>query len=709
MKRALLLVLLAIPTPTLAGPTRVFRVTTYKEFDEGEARGTQIDSVGEVRTGVDSARVDLGELLAYSSARVDGTLYIGTGDQADVWAQRGKDRPRKIAKLDGVLVAALARAKGGRLFASTLPSGKIFVIDELGEKVPRVRELAKLDAEHVWALSWDEEKHTLYAATGPAGKLFALDVDLDRGTAKPRLLWSSGEKQLLSMVRAEDGSLLVGSADSAILYRVTPHGNGADVRVVHDFDGDEVRAIWRDRASTYVAVNDFKGAGLPMLSALSSKSARTPAQAASGQSASSSLGVSLSLSLPASRDRKGKGAVYRVDDDGRLEELHSLSDGYFTALAKDADGTLWAASGSNGRVYQLRADHTVATVLDLPERQVLFLDLGGAPVLGTGDAAALYHLGGTPKEALYLSKVLDAQFTARWGRVCALGTGVELSTRSGNTQKPDATWTSWQPLEKPETRTDEASGRVQSPTGRFLQVRCKLSPKGVLRELDAYYLPQNQRPRVTEITTGDDGKSTRKKLVTLEPQISVRAHSSIVPLRWKTENPDEDELVYRVYFREENDPNWRLLGGPSPLTKAEYDWSTEGLPDGRYLVRVVASDERANPREVALDSALTSSPILVDNRKPEILGLEVVYPKGQGAQATGRVKDLSSRVTELAWALDGGEWQVLGSKDGLLDDLEEAFSLKLPTGLASGNHTIAIRAADSTDNVGAAQLVFKTR
>ena len=706
MKRALVAALLALCVPALAGPTRVFRITSYKELDEGEARGTQIDSLGEVRTGVDSKRMDLGELLAYSAARVDGTLYVGTGDLGEVWAARGQDKPRKVAKLDGVLVAAMVPAKNGRLFASTLPSGKVFLLDKLSDKNPRVREIAKLDADHVWALSWDEERHTLYAATGPAGKLFALDVDVDKGSAKSRLLWSSGEKQLLSMVRGEDGSLLVGSADSAILYRVTPHAGGADVRVVHDFDGDEIRALWREKGTTYVAVNDFKGAGLPMLTALQSKSTRTPAIAAAGPMPPA-LGTT--LSLPASRERKGKGAVFRIDDDGRVDELHSLPDGYFTALAKDPDGTLWAASGSNGRVYQIRADHTVATVLDLPERQVLFLELGADAVLGTGDAAALYHLGGTPKEALYLSKVLDAQFAARWGRVSALGTSLELSTRSGNTQKPDATWTSWQGLDKPVTRDDETSGRVQSVAGRFLQIRARLSGKSVLRELAAYYLPQNQRPRVTAVTAGEESKGSRKKLVTLDPQTSAHAHTSIVGLRWKVENPDDDELVYRTYFREKSDPNWRQLGGDRPLTKPEYEWSTDGLPDGTYFVRVVASDERANSREQTLDSALTSSPILVDNRKPEIVGLEVVYPKGQAAQASGRAKDLASPITELAYALDGGEWQVLGAKDGVLDDLEESFSLKLPTNLLPGNHTLAIRAADSTDNVGAAQIVFKSR
>ena len=55
----------------------------------------------------------------------------------------------------------------------------------------------------------------------------------------------------------------------------------------------------------------------------------------------------------------------------------------------------------------------------------------------------------------------------------------------------------------------------------------------------------------------------------------------------------------------------------------ELDWNTEAIPDGNYLVRVVASDERSNPREDALDAELVSPPYLVDNRRPEVVGLAV--------------------------------------------------------------------------------------
>src|SRR5204863_6727414 len=97
---------------------------------------------------------------------------------------------------------------------------------------------------------------------------------------------------------------------------------------------------------------------------------------------------------------------------------------------------------------------------------------------------------------------------------------------------------------------------------------------------------------------------------------AARAHSAIAKLRFKVENPDGDELVYRLAFRLDGETIWRPLGGPDPLAKPEYDWNTESVPDGLYVVRVIASDERANPRERALEATWESPPILIDNRKP---------------------------------------------------------------------------------------------
>src|ERR1017187_8917016 len=112
----------------------------------------------------------------------------------------------------------------------------------------------------------------------------------------------------------------------------------------------------------------------------------------------------------------------------------------------------------------------------------------------------------------------------------------------------------------------------------------------VLKGISIYYAPHNQRARITEVYLGDaptlsvpaaGGTAT----VAVPSAASARAHASTLKLRWKVENPDNDELIYKLWFRQEGDSVWRALGGPDPLGKPEYDWSTDSVPDGRYATR----------------------------------------------------------------------------------------------------------------------------
>ncbi|HZS42273.1 MAG TPA: PQQ-binding-like beta-propeller repeat protein [Polyangia bacterium] len=700
MRKLLPAVLVCVALATAhAVTTRTWRLTNYKDFEEGEATGVLLSSLGEASSGFGASRVEIGEAVVYSSvAAPDGTIYVGTGDQGAIYAY-AKGKARKLAKLDAVLVTSLAIGPGGTLYAGVMPGGRVFAVEKDG----RTKEVAKLDAEHVWALAYDEGRQTLYAATGPNGRLFSIDL---KGPDRPlasrvKLVYDTGEKHLLSLVRGDDGALYAGSADQAILYKIVPDPAGAKITALHDFEGEEVRAIARRGPTLYVAVNAFQKSGSASLDSSGplaprgTKMVLPPAPAI----------ASAPSSLP-SRDRKGKGAVYRVDPDGRVEQLHALAEGYFTALHVDADGNVYAAAGSNGRVYLIRPDRTVITAFDLPERQVLTMSLDGPPdarVLGTGDAGALYQLSSDPpRDAHYLTKVFDAQFPARWGNLRWSGLGaLALQTRSGNTSKPDKTWSAWQGPSRSEKLGDGGGGKIGSPDGRYLQVRVNFAaPHTVLRDLTVYYLPQNQRPRVTELTVGDE--ATQKRV-----PISLRAgkpRSPVVKLRWKVENPDDDELIYRLYFREESEVNWKPLGGPEPITRAEYDWNTESIPDGNYVVKVVASDERANPREEALEHSLTSSPFLVDNRKPELADVKVAYPF-----ASGRARDSFSAISELAFSVDGGEWQPVAPRDGIFDETAEDFSFKLPSGLQAGAHSLAVRAVDAADNVGAVQITFRVK
>jgi sugar lactone lactonase YvrE len=690
-------VLAGATAPVYAVTTRSFRLTSYKDFDEGEAHGVVVSSLGEVASGMGSTRLDLPESAVYSSVVApDGTTYLGTGDQGAIYVYR-KGKVEKLVSLEGVLVASLALGPPGTLFAGVMPGGRVYAIDTTGKEA-KARELAKLDAEHVWGLAYDDGRRTLYAATGPKGQLFAIDAKSPEQPyvgSRARVLVDTGEKHLLAMTRGDDGALYVGTADQALLFRVVPEGVGAKLSAIHDFEGEEVRAIARRGGTLYVAVNEFT-----RTSATSTSSSTGP-NAPKGTKIVVPITTSTTSSTSSSRDRKGKGAVYRVDPDGRVEQLHAVADSYFTALHVEADGGVYAATGANGKVYLIKPDRTVLTAFDLAERQVLTMGFGpvGDRLLGTGDAGALYKVSGEPpKDAHYLSKVFDAQFVARFGNVRYSGTGaLTVQTRTGNTAKPDKTWSAWTPVAATGTN---GVGRVASPEARYVQVRVGFGKATTLRDLTVYFHPQNQRPRVTEISVGEDPSG--KKQVTLAARQKPR--SPIVKVKWKVENPDEDEIVYRLFYREEGESNWKPLGGPEPLTSTSFDWNTEPFPDGNYVLRVVASDERANPKEQALEHALVSSPYLIDNKKPELQDVQVAYP-----EVRGRARDSFSPVTELAYSVDGGDWTPFAPKDGVFDDPSEEFAFKLPPGLSAGAHSVAIRAVDAADNVGATQVTFRVK
>jgi len=701
-RRALFLALpLALLSPLAARAgapsTKSFHQASAKDFEDGEAEGSMVLPTGEVVPGMRATRVAADAAFVWCSAlsRDGQVAYFGSGDEGKIYAvdvKGGGDRARRVADLDAAWVTALAVRPDGTLLAGTTPGGRVYTVDP---KSGAAHELATVPADHVWALVHDDKRGVTYVASGSPGKIFAIDEKGGKGRA--REIWDSGDKHVVSLIQLDEKHLAAGTSEDAILYRV---GLDGSAEALHDFEAEEVRALARVGDAVVVAVNDFERAsGTTQPGPTPAKGTRVTV-APSGSPASAGA-------LPRPGQRKSKAALYRLERDGRIEQIFSVGDGYFTALATDGDGAggsdVYVATGTQGRVYRVSPDRTAALAIDLPERQALtLLRAGGTFLVGTGDVGAVYRAhqasGG---EATYLSHVLDAEYPARWGLFRWHGSrDLIVETRSGNTSKPSAGWSGFQRRDATHQTAQGGSGHLASPSARYVQYRVTLGAsdaKSRLDEVTLYYLPQNQRARVTELTLADSAASGAPAAGTTAP----RVQSSVLKLRWKVENPDSDELVYRLAFREQNEAVWRPLAGPDPLAKPEYDWNTDGLPDGTYIVRVVTSDERAQPRDRALESTFLSQPLLVDNRKPEVTGLAVRYP-----YVSGRARDQESPITSLEYAVDGGEWRELAPTDGLCDDLTETFTLRLPA-LPPGPHAVTVRAWDSADNVGAAAATVR--
>ncbi|HVR60354.1 MAG TPA: hypothetical protein VMU50_00570, partial [Polyangia bacterium] len=366
-QRTLLLVgvVLAVPAIAMAGGTKVFRHTTAKDFEEGEATGSLILPTGEVAVGMTSARVAVDATFVWCAAlsRDGATAYFGTGDNGRIFALDVRDGgrngkgARKVVELEAAWVTSLAVRADGMLLAGATPGGRVFLVDP---RSGSARELAKLPAEHVWSLAHDSASGTTYVGTGSPGKIFAITSD---GKGKPRMLWDAGDKHVVSLLRAPDGRLLAGTSEEGILFRVSLDGKA---EALHDFEAEEVRAIARDGDALFVAVNDFEKAATP--TPPGPTAAKGTRVAVSGAGTPASAGA-----LPRPGQRKAKAGLYRLDADGRIEQIFATGDGYFTALLPDTAGGVYVATGSQGKVYHVARDRTASLAIDLPERQALAL------------------------------------------------------------------------------------------------------------------------------------------------------------------------------------------------------------------------------------------------------------------------------------------------------------------------------------------------
>src|SRR4029079_2922011 len=117
------------------------------------------------------------------------------------------------------------------------------------------------------------------------------------------------------------------------------------------------------------------------------------------------------------------------------------------------------------------------------ERQALtVLRAGNGFLVGTGDVGGIYRAApAAPRQATYLSRVLDGEYRSRWGLFRWHGAHVSIESRAGNTAKRAATWTTVVPREKPHPTPEGGVGQVASPPARYVQYRATFgAPEGRL-------------------------------------------------------------------------------------------------------------------------------------------------------------------------------------------------------------------------------------
>jgi hypothetical protein len=164
-------------------------------------------------------------------------------------------------------------------------------------------------------------------------------------------------------------------------------------------------------------------------------------------------------------------------------------------------------------------------------------------------------------------------------------------------------------------------------------------------------------------------------------------------LRWTAADPNEDPLVYDLYFRPAEAPEsaaWMKVA--TDLEEDHYSFDATVLADGSYRFRLVASDRNANDPDTALSAERISEPVVIDHTPPALVSVE-----RDGKRLRVVVRDAASPIREAVYSIDAGAWKPARAADGLLDALTE--TLLIDAGEAGEGALLTLRVTDAAYNV----------
>ncbi len=171
--------------------------------------------------------------------------------------------------------------------------------------------------------------------------------------------------------------------------------------------------------------------------------------------------------------------------------------------------------------------------------------------------------------------------------------------------------------------------------------------------------------------------------------------------RWLAGDENGDTLQFKVEIRGVNETAWKPLR--DKVRERYLSWDSTSYPDGKYVLRVTASDAPSNTPQESLTGSRESDPFLIDNTPPEITWST---PAQGGAAAQFHAKDALSILGKAEYSINGGDWTVIEPTTRLTDSNELDYRIALAN-RPSGEVTLAVRVEDAYGNQATAKTVLK--
>ncbi|HEX6622689.1 MAG TPA: hypothetical protein VF064_03200, partial [Pyrinomonadaceae bacterium] len=442
----------------------------------------------------------------------------------------------------------------------------------------------------------------------------------------------------------------------------------------------------------------------------------------SGQPAQ--LGVQPTPARSRNELQNARSAVFRIMPDGGTDVLWSSPTVTAFAVAASPQGGVLVGTSDKGRIYSVTDDGRDTLLVQSSEDQISAFVVRGRDVFAaSSNQGKLFRFAAdSVGEGTYESPVRDARFVASWGRIRWRGRGaVELQTRTGNTERPDMTWSEWSAPYR-----DAAGAAISSPRARFIQWRAVLKSAtggdARVEDVSVAYLPRNVAPEILSVQVLPVGISLLPAVqIQVDPNLEASGldpslfgapvqipprrafQRGAVSLQWQAEDRNGDPLEYAVHYRAVGETTFHLL----KENMRENFFSVDGaaLGDGRYVFKVVATDAPENALGQALTGERLSEPVDVDNKPPVVSEGASALAQG-GATVTFEVDDGGGIIRRADLSVDSGEWHSVFPEDGIADSGRETYRLSVPLASA-GEHTISFRVFDASGNVSSRRLVVR--
>lgn len=723
--------------------SQTWETSGFTEMLKGRLTGLSLTPDGVLKPG--PARrwsIALGQPALWSIALApDGSVYAATGHSGRVYRIDANGQSTQVWASEQAEVFALAVDNKGRVYAGTSPNGGVYRLEG-----GRAEKIWQSPVKYIWNLALASDG-AIYAGTGERGQIFKLD-----GEGKGEVYYETEQGNVTALALGAGGRLFAGTEPNGIVYEISGPKKGT---VLYDSSLPEIRSIVPiPDGSLYVAA--MGGAVSTRTSGASASPSATTsgvvtatnptvitvteAHGSQDMQAGTRPSVSSTVTTPGATASTAaattvsevagveKSAVYRIGADRTVDTIRSSKEDNVYDLASMGDSLL-VATDVNGRIYKMDGSRSslVAEPGEGEATRILRNELRLYVALSNPARVIALDLNRSGA-ASYVSTVHDSGSVARWGHLqwrAASDKGLKFQTRTGNSVRPDATWSDWA------TPNGEAQhGLIVSPVARYIQWRGEWDSGSSADCLSVTvpYLSQNGAPTVRSIsatsvlgtnpakaaagaaasssaysvTVTDTGEAPASTSSAAGQTVS-RLQTTQTQVTWQADDPDSDKMTFALYFRPEEAKEWQLIR--SRMSENTLLLDPDVFADGRYLFRVVASDAPANAPQYAKQNELVSAPVLVDNTPP-VLTMSRPRRNGTTVDIEFTATDATSSLKKCEYSLDGLFWQPIEAADGLTDTQAEKFFVHLEK-LRPGEHLIVFRAYDTAGNAGLGRVLVQ--